>query len=137
VSNPIHDRDDGKCVVHAACAAESVHHRNHRHTDDRPSNRVSVCGSGTTGAHGWIEAHWAAANAKGWTISKAVADPRERWVWYTQGPYGLPPGWYQLDDNDPPGFSAWPGSLLWQEKFGEEHEPWAPTKPTARGTRRR
>jgi len=111
--NPVHDRDGGKCVMHGD-RAETVHHRNHNHSDDRPSNRVSVCGSGTTGAHGWIEAHPAAAGLesfRGWTVSKH--DPRpltEIPVWMAQGPYGE--GWYLLDDEY--GFTGWPGSVATQ-----------------------
>lgn len=112
--NPIHDRDGGKCVVHGD-RAETVHHRNHRHTDDRPSVRISVCGSGTTGAHGFIEAHPIAAGitgeGPGWTISKSIMFPTLVPVWYAAGPYGR--GWYLLTDDY--GFWAWPGSVTSQE----------------------
>ncbi len=114
--NPIHARDGGRCVVHGD-RAQTVHHRNHRHRDDRPSNRISVCGSGTTGGHGWIEGNWARANANGWTISRHTAEPAQVWVWYEAGPYGQ--GFYLLDDEY--GFKAWPGSVLHQATYGEEH----------------
>jgi hypothetical protein len=126
--NPIHTRDGGKCVVHGD-RAETVHHRNHDHSDDRPSNRISVCGSGTTGAHGWIEAHPAGAgvggDGPGWTVSRHGArspdliigsvrrvDTTQVPVWMEAGPYGQ--GWYLLDDDY--GFWGWPGSLATQER---------------------
>lgn len=118
--NPIHDRDGGRCVIHGD-QAQTVHHRNHIHADDRPSNRISVCGSGTTRAHGWIEGHWALANTHGWTISKYEPDPRTIPVWMEAGPYGR--GWYLLDDEDPPGFTGWPGSVTTQDLNLEE--PWS------------
>jgi hypothetical protein len=35
---------------------------------DRPDNIVLVCGSGTTGCHGWIHAHPTHSYATGWLI---------------------------------------------------------------------
>lgn len=116
--NPVHDRDGGKCVVHGD-RAQTVHHRNHHHGDNRPANRISVCGSGTTEAHGWVEAHPALAglageDGPGWTISRhggPLGDPAQIPVWYEAGPYGQ--GWYLLDDDY--GFWGWPGSLATQQ----------------------
>ena len=114
-NKPVFERDGYRCVVHGD-RAQTVHHRNHRHSDPRPSVRLSVCGSGTTGAHGWIEAHPAAAglageDGPGWTISRDTMFPTLVKVWYENGPYG--PGWYLLDDQY--GFAGWPGSVLTQE----------------------
>lgn len=53
----------------------SVHHRHPRGMggtrDNRssdPRNLVSLCGSGTTGCHGWIESHRDQARATGWLL---------------------------------------------------------------------
>ena len=53
----------------------SVHHRRPRGMggtrDPRssdPRNLVSVCGSGVTGCHGWIESHRDQARAAGWLL---------------------------------------------------------------------
>lgn len=113
--NPIHKRDGWRCVMHGDRAA-TVHHRNHRHRDGRPSVRISTCGSGTTGAHGWIEAHPRLAglgleHGPGWTISRHALFPSLIPVWYEHGPLGQ--GWYLLDDDY--GFAGWPGSVLTQE----------------------
>lgn len=34
-----------------------------------PRNLVALCGSGTTGCHGWIESHRELALAQGWLIA--------------------------------------------------------------------
>jgi hypothetical protein len=34
----------------------------------RPANGILLCGSGTTGCHGWVEAHGRAAEACGWRL---------------------------------------------------------------------
>lgn len=113
---PIFERDGGKCVVHGD-RAQTVHHRNHHHTDNRPSNRLSICGSGTTAGHGWVEAHPEAAGVRGggpgWTVTRHGIDTTQVPVWMAAGPYGQ--GWYLLDDGDPPGFWGWPGSVTTQE----------------------
>ena len=99
MSNPIHERDGGRCVVHGD-AAETVHHRDHHHGNNRPSTRVATCGPGTTGAHGWIEANPAAAglleDGPGWTVTRHGADTTQIPMWMEAGPYGK--GWYLLDD---------------------------------------
>lgn len=59
------ERDEGRCVW---CGrpygdALNLHHRLLRShgTDNSPANLVSICGSGTTGCHGYAHAHpeWA------------------------------------------------------------------------------
>lgn len=35
-----------------------------------PSNLLTLCGSGTTGCHGWVEHHPTWAKAHGWSISQ-------------------------------------------------------------------
>lgn len=34
-----------------------------------PSNLLTLCGSGTTGCHGWVEGHPEWAKAQGWSVS--------------------------------------------------------------------
>jgi Asp/Glu/hydantoin racemase len=69
-----------------------MHHRQRRaggiHT---AANLMHLCGSGTTGCHGWITAHPALSRAAGWIVS-AYSDPsvepvRYRckfWAWLTE-----------------------------------------------------
>lgn len=78
-------RDGGKC---RRCGASlygqmfSRHHRKsrgmggaNRKDADRLSNIVSLCGSGTTGCHGWVESNRAEAREEGWLIYSGD-DPR-------------------------------------------------------------
>lgn len=76
--------------------AYSLQHRKKRSAgvDNRPSNLVLLCGSGTTGCHGWVESHpTLAAVEGGWALSGYV-DPAtvpvlvrgqygERWLYLT------------------------------------------------------
>ena len=71
-------RSKGRCEVRLdGCLgdATNVHHRQRRgegvHT---AANLLHLCGSGTTGCHGWITEHPAASRDAGWMVS-AWADP--------------------------------------------------------------
>lgn len=73
-------RFGGRCV---RCGREGaiVHHRKPRGMGgssdpliNHPSNLLWVCGTGTTGCHGWIESHRPEARAAGWLVPFAV-DP--------------------------------------------------------------
>lgn len=74
-------RDAGQCVrcglslVGARGLSWSVHHRRPRGSGgsklkwvDLPGNLILLCGSGTTGCHGWVESHRAVARDKGWLV---------------------------------------------------------------------
>ncbi|HEY5785857.1 MAG TPA: hypothetical protein VIT65_13870 [Microlunatus sp.] len=62
-------RSGGRCeaVIDYVCTgiAESMHHRRKHGRVWKPSNVIHVCGSGTTGCHGWIEAHPEKAHSLG------------------------------------------------------------------------
>ncbi|GGL27518.1 HNH endonuclease [Phycicoccus endophyticus] len=64
-----------RCSALLLSAPHSIHHRKPRgaggtrdHRSIDPRNGVLVCGTGTTGCHGWIESHRAAAYATGWLL---------------------------------------------------------------------
>lgn len=49
-----------------------------------PSNLLTLCGSGTTGCHGWVEAHPVWATAHGWSVPRWEADEVATvpvWTW--------------------------------------------------------
>lgn len=55
----------------------SVHHRKPRGMGgtvdikiNSASNLMAVCGSGTTGCHGWLESHREDAYRKGWLVHR-------------------------------------------------------------------
>ena len=75
------DRDRGSCVrcgvalVGARGLSWSGHHRRPRGSGgsklkwvDLPANIILLCGSGTTGCHGWCESHRVMARASGWLV---------------------------------------------------------------------
>lgn len=87
------DREFGRCAVcynHINATPEtrgvawSIHHRCPRAAGgtsrvwvNEPANLLLVCGSGTSGCHGWIESNRATARQQGLLISsngKAVAE---------------------------------------------------------------
>lgn len=72
-------RDDRSCV---RCGRSvigirySLHHRKPRSQGgaDTPANLITLCGTGTTGCHGWIESWRDAAGDAGWLVPRG-ADP--------------------------------------------------------------
>jgi hypothetical protein len=65
-----------RCGRWLANVPSSVHHRKARHmggtsdpTINDPSNLVALCGTGTTGCHGWIESNRGTALTEGWLVS--------------------------------------------------------------------
>jgi len=50
-----------------------------------PSNLLTLCGSGTTGCHGWVEHHPKAAQAHGWSVARYQPDPQSVPVWTWRG----------------------------------------------------
>lgn len=70
------ERDHGRCVRCGAPLATgwpgySCHHRQSRSVGpDTLENRIMLCGSGTTGCHGWVHAHPKISRDEGWIISK-------------------------------------------------------------------
>lgn len=94
-------RSGGICEVNVPerCRgrAESMHHRLKRSHGGNwvPSNVLHVCGSGTTGCHGHIEANPRWANTHGYWLMAGDGDPREvpvylRWMSLMD--------WFLLDD---------------------------------------
>lgn len=75
-------------------SGDSIHHREPRsHPFDRlhqPENLLQLCGSGTTGCHGWVHAHPARAYRLGYLVHTGK-DPATIPVYYRTG------GWQQLN----------------------------------------
>ena len=86
---------------------DTTHHRlKRRHAAERwaPSNLLGVCGSGTTGCHGWIEAHPTFAKEEGYWL-EPHQDPREVSV-HMRWSQTSTRSWWFLDDE---------GMLTWDE----------------------
>lgn len=69
-------RDRDRC---RRCGASTwqIHHRKPRGMGgtrdpeaNSPESLVLLCGSGTTGCHGWVESHRAEARAEGWLVNR-------------------------------------------------------------------
>lgn len=69
------DRDGWRCVLcgqNLIGKVYSLHHRQGRSGPDphRASNLVVLCGTGTTGCHGWVTEHPAEAYLNGWSVRR-------------------------------------------------------------------
>lgn len=97
VVRSIRERDGG-CVVCGTHWSPTTQHRVARGMGgsrgpeiNAPSNLITLCGSGTTGHHGWVEHHPTFAREAGWSVPRHL-DPRTVPVLY-------PNGWYLLNDD--------------------------------------
>lgn len=91
----VYARSQGRCEVCAGYSADSVHHRMKEGRPWEPANLLHVCGDGTRGCHGWIEAHPTHARALGLWLPRGVD--------YTAWPAWLHPtmwwrGWWVPDN---------------------------------------
>lgn len=97
----IRGRDRGRCV-RCGDTATNVHHRRNRGMGGRrhaasaainqPGNLLSLCGSGTTGCHGWVTGHPAEARELGYALrTNGTEDP-------TTVPVQAHDGWHLYDD---------------------------------------
>jgi 5-methylcytosine-specific restriction endonuclease McrA len=66
------------CCEICGTPANNAHHRKNRSQggEDLLSNLLLLCGSGTTGCHGWVTEHPAAAYVHGWSV-RSHDDPRK------------------------------------------------------------
>jgi hypothetical protein len=95
----VRKRDQHQCVRCGREGALTTQHRvargmggsRHRPWVNQPSNLVSLCGSGTTGCHGWVESNPIPAKSAGWAVSQ-YQTPEDVPVLYPDG------GYYFLDD---------------------------------------
>lgn len=93
-------RDGCKCAIcgrsiDTEWSGYSIHHRRMRSHGSgyerlhEPENLLTLCGSGTTGCHGWVHAHPARAYRLGYLVHMGK-DPATIPVYYRTG------GWQQL-----------------------------------------
>lgn len=73
-------RSEGLCEVCAGHPAQSMHHRRKAGRVWTPENLLHICGDGTTGCHGWIEAHPLKAQQQGWWVP-SHKDPAKTPAW--------------------------------------------------------
>ncbi len=104
VVDAVRERDQGRCV-RCGGPASNTHHREGRGMGGRkgadsarvngPAYLLSMCGSGTTGCHGWVTEHPAAAEVEGYVLRRnATARPPACDV-----PVLTADGWALFDDD--------------------------------------
>jgi len=80
------------CEICGTPYANNAHHRRGQGQGgpNTLSNLMLLCGSGTTGCHGYVTSHPAAAVRNGWTIQGTEEEPWQVAVWYRrQGKFNL------------------------------------------------
>lgn len=97
----VRTRDGHRCQMCGASVLNipsSIHHRINKGSGgsalyDRPSLLIRLCGTGTTGCHGWVTEHPRLAGTTGWLLPRnnPNIDP-------TQEPILTINGWLLLDD---------------------------------------
>jgi hypothetical protein len=114
----VEDRDLGWCVrcgLAVGDGSQSIHHRIRRSQSGshQSDNLILLCGSGTTGCHGWVHAHPAAARDSGWLL-KSNEDPLAVPVAYAAQAGGFTEFWLTADgrrEAEPPQERAAAGEL--------------------------
>ena len=113
-------RSDGDCevAIPGVCQgrATTVHHRRKRSQGGGwgAANLLALCGSGTTGCHGWVEANPKASREWGWWIFTGDGEPNTVSVFLHAH---TDPRWCLLDDRGSYSWvtsgtgsgSGWPG----------------------------
>lgn len=79
----LHERAGSMCEL-CSKPANNAHHRRNLSQGGRNvlSNLLLLCGSGTTGCHGWITEHPEMSYRNGWSIQGTTAQPHEAPVRY-------------------------------------------------------
>jgi len=87
-------RSNSVCEVCGNTPASNFHHRKNASQGGpwTASNGMALCGSGTTGCHGYITEHPEHARRSGWSVP-SHADPLRTPVWLARH------GWVLLNDN--------------------------------------
>lgn len=114
------ERSQGRCEACGLNRSDGVHHRQPRSAGGTwsPANLLALCGSGTTGCHGRVEAHRdpisgepADTYALGLHVRRGD-DPRQAPARLAHPVYGA--GWWWLDDD---------GTLSWHDRDGGVWSP--------------
>lgn len=95
----------GRCELHGGLGS-NVHHRNKEGRQWVASNLLRLCGSGTTGCHGWIESHPEHAMALGLWVPREQ-DPAVVPMFCAPIQFAL--DWWLPDDAGMWHHTGWPG----------------------------
>lgn len=88
----LRDRANDCCELCGLVFANNAHHRKNRSQSgqDTLSNLLLLCGSGTTGCHGYVTEHPAVSYEHGWSV-RSTAEPAQVPVFYRSE-------WVRLDN---------------------------------------
>ena len=98
----VRERAAGTCEAYVpeVCLgqAHTMHHRRKRSQGGlwTPSNILALCGNGTEGCHGWVEANPKLSRAAGLWLFAGDGEPNSRKAWLRT--YNLDKAWVLLDD---------------------------------------
>lgn len=86
------ERSDGVCEICYGNRGTNMHHRKNASQGGRwtPENIMHLCGSGTTGCHGWVTVNPWMANKLGFSV-KRWQDPAEVPIQFGDSQYFLLP----------------------------------------------
>lgn len=78
----VSQRSGGRCEICGTRPATNFHHRQNRSASGgwSAANGMALCGSGTTGCHGYVTEHPLRAREQGWSVP-SWADPARTPVW--------------------------------------------------------
>lgn len=110
----VYERSQGRCeVASSVCRGrgESWSHIRSRGQGGTwaPDNGLHACGDGTTGCHGWIEAHPEQARTYGWRRESWQAERNP--VWIVNVHASMRPAWWHLVGD----------LIVWCERNEETH----------------
>ena len=84
----VYERDGHRCIRCGAPSPLTLQHRRARGmggssdpSTNGTANLIVLCGSGTSGCHGWVESHPTEANLAGWRVAQRC-DPENIPVLY-------------------------------------------------------
>lgn len=105
----VRERDDWRCARCAGWGPLSTQHRVARGMGgtrhpliNGPANLLTLCGSGTTGCHGWVESHPVWAEAHGWSVRRHDLEDAHLlpvWTWRGWGLLATTSEWLPVDDH--------------------------------------
>jgi hypothetical protein len=72
----VYARSGGVCEICDQRPGTNWHHRRSAGRIWTPENGLHLCGSGTTGCHGWVTSHPSVSRQLGWMVSNSVAPER-------------------------------------------------------------
>jgi hypothetical protein len=149
----VRERDGHRCIICSDTVGLTTQHRVARGMGgsvpdwvNGPANLITLCGSGTTGCHGWVESHPTFAQEAGWSVRRGIILPAgvpvlypESWVLLNddgtltpittaeagaRGHGGSRPRGRGRAGDDPVVAAPWPPHPPWSSPAQDDGRPW-------------